>query len=309
MRVESGERVYQEGVEDPTLILVESGELEAHSGGTLLGTIGPGELLGEMALFAGGTRSASVTARTPVDALVLDWDGHDELRRSEHPVASVLEREALSGLARRWRHVVDAIAARGGGEQVSVRGMGFSECVAAVMGMLRLTRAARPDRVRVLARSRLFAGVAVDVLAELAELLSVGVWAHGTEVFRRDDGGGVGVLVASGRVELQVGDAGARRRMAVVGPGEVAGIAPLAVAGATHVATGVVRRRLVALTISHDAFDALLGRSDLVGSAFRVAMIRALAEHLSRANQRLSAIEQDDAELARLARASGGAEW
>ena len=63
-----------------------------------LGTLGPGEFVGEMSLFDAAPRSATVTALTRVEALVAGTQGFATLLND----AAVLRRLAAS-LARRLR--------------------------------------------------------------------------------------------------------------------------------------------------------------------------------------------------------------
>ena len=58
--VEAGTQLMEEGDEDPTVICIADGTVEIETGGVKLGKAGPGELIGEMALFGDGMRNASV---------------------------------------------------------------------------------------------------------------------------------------------------------------------------------------------------------------------------------------------------------
>ena len=59
-----GETVIIEGSGGAAFFLIESGEATVSSKGVNLGTLGPGDYFGEIALIDGGTRSATVTATT-----------------------------------------------------------------------------------------------------------------------------------------------------------------------------------------------------------------------------------------------------
>ena len=70
-----GTMIFREGEEGDTFCVVASGELEVWAGDDdpqLLNRLGPGEVLGEMALLSEGTRSATVKAARLVELLVLD---------------------------------------------------------------------------------------------------------------------------------------------------------------------------------------------------------------------------------------------
>lgn len=310
--LERGEILVHEGAEDPSLILVIEGSVEVHSGGTLLGTAGPGELIGEMALFAGGTRSATVSAASKVEIGVLDWNGYDALRRREHPVASVIERRGLRTLAERLAAVRLHIAAMviEPEPQLPNYQAGLVEWLVAGLGRLGWGPAAAGDPVPRLLKSALFAGIPRDVVRQLSEPLAARVWPRGRVLFRQGEPSGHAYLVAAGRVELFMGlpDAG-MWRMGSVFAGQAIGMGALAAGMGERALTAVVRRRLVAWVVDQPTWTALEARDDRVGSGFRVVMIRALSEQLATANRQLATLDQDDAELARLARAHGDRPW
>ena len=71
-----GARVFHEGDESDACYVIRNGEVRVtreHSDGRAiaLATLGPGELVGELAMLDGGVRSASVEALTDVDLLAL----------------------------------------------------------------------------------------------------------------------------------------------------------------------------------------------------------------------------------------------
>ena len=76
VRFEPGEVVFHEGEPSRTVLLIEDGEVEvAKAAGTsevLLGTVGPGEFVGEMGVIEGRPRSATVRARSPVRGEMLE---------------------------------------------------------------------------------------------------------------------------------------------------------------------------------------------------------------------------------------------
>ena len=67
VRFGPGEVVFHEGEPSRTVLLIEEGEVEvakaAGAGEVLLGTVGPGEFVGEMGVIEGRPRSATVRAR------------------------------------------------------------------------------------------------------------------------------------------------------------------------------------------------------------------------------------------------------
>lgn len=78
IRFGPGEVVFHEGEPSRTVLLIAEGEVEvevakaAGAGEVLLGTVGPGEFVGEMGVIEGRPRSATVRARGPVRGEMLE---------------------------------------------------------------------------------------------------------------------------------------------------------------------------------------------------------------------------------------------
>jgi CRP-like cAMP-binding protein len=77
------------------------GEADVRIRGKRIATIGPGDITGEMALLEHEPRSATVTARTPIRALVLTQQGFDSILDAVPTVA----RRVMRALAHRLREV------------------------------------------------------------------------------------------------------------------------------------------------------------------------------------------------------------
>lgn len=79
-----GERLFSEGAPADALLFVKSGEVELARAGKPLRTVGPGGILGELALVADIPRSMTATAQGVVEAYVLDREDFQRWR-SECP--------------------------------------------------------------------------------------------------------------------------------------------------------------------------------------------------------------------------------
>lgn len=64
-----GETLMSEGDFGHCLFLVEDGSAEVSVDGTGVGAVGPGEVIGEVAVLASGRRTASVVATSPMRAI------------------------------------------------------------------------------------------------------------------------------------------------------------------------------------------------------------------------------------------------
>lgn len=93
-----GERIITEGDPGRELFLILDGEAAVTVHDRPIATVGPGEFVGEMALFERAPRSATVTALTPMRTLVAGAQAFATLLND----AAVLRRMAAT-LARRLR--------------------------------------------------------------------------------------------------------------------------------------------------------------------------------------------------------------
>jgi CRP-like cAMP-binding protein len=99
-----GEALIQEGGTDTTLFIIAAGVLEITRAPndqprSVIGRIGPGEYIGEISLFTGDPRPATVTALTAVDAYELSREALEKLIATTPELAPSLERAVHRGLA------------------------------------------------------------------------------------------------------------------------------------------------------------------------------------------------------------------
>jgi CRP/FNR family cyclic AMP-dependent transcriptional regulator len=83
-RARRGAAVFEEGARDAYLCLIVEGEIEVRKedgdrAGRVLATLGPGKLLGEMALLDGEPRSATAVAVADATLVILTRDDFDAL--------------------------------------------------------------------------------------------------------------------------------------------------------------------------------------------------------------------------------------
>jgi CRP-like cAMP-binding protein len=93
-----GTRFITEGQMDDDAYLIVSGEAEVSVRNRAVARRGPGDMIGEVAAVTARARTASVTARTSVDALVLTPEVLRDMMRRFPNFAAVMTR-AMSQLA------------------------------------------------------------------------------------------------------------------------------------------------------------------------------------------------------------------
>ena len=73
--VSAGKRLVHEGDYSYDLIVIESGTADVIKGGEVIGSLGPGDVFGEMGVLAGAKRMADVVATSPMRLITLSkWD-------------------------------------------------------------------------------------------------------------------------------------------------------------------------------------------------------------------------------------------
>jgi CRP/FNR family transcriptional regulator, cyclic AMP receptor protein len=95
----AGDTIVAEGGTDKRLYVIVSGHAEVLSGGACIARLGPGRYFGEIAVFDGGDRTASVVATTPVSAISVNSVNLRALIK-ENPVMGL---KLIEGLCSRVR--------------------------------------------------------------------------------------------------------------------------------------------------------------------------------------------------------------
>jgi NTE family protein len=91
MRAEPNDILFEQGGLPFELFVIEEGEVEIIRDGEVLGTVGPGEPVGEMSVLRGERRMASVRALTPVTAIALSADDLEEMNAEMPEVVRSLQ--------------------------------------------------------------------------------------------------------------------------------------------------------------------------------------------------------------------------
>ena len=96
--------VFVRGDRGEQAFVVRSGLIEIREGGQTVGTIGPGDMFGELALIDSGPRSASAVAVGETELIVIDRPTFDRLVRESPDFAL----NVMSLMARRLRAMLAA---------------------------------------------------------------------------------------------------------------------------------------------------------------------------------------------------------
>ena len=86
--VSTGKRLVHEGDYSYDLIVIEAGTADVIKGGEVIGSLGPGDVFGEMGMLSGGKRMADVVATSSMRLITLSkWD----LKRISSEVSGQLQ--------------------------------------------------------------------------------------------------------------------------------------------------------------------------------------------------------------------------
>jgi CRP-like cAMP-binding protein len=267
-----GELLWRQGDRSGGLHLVESGRLTvaARAPGEremVIAEVGPGDVLGELPLLAGGERSASVRAMEAASVLVLDRARFRALLAALDPGAEALRRRLLDIVCQRLSERHAALATMLGGGPAQRASETFTSTPAAV-----------PPR-SYLARLALFRELDAHELDELLAVVDVVDVARGTELCAEGARPEFCAVTLYGALEELVrrGDRAVRVRLA--GPGVASCYVGLIDGLPSTVAVAAREPARLAL-VPRAAFDALVAARTRASRAFLEALQRDLVEAL-----------------------------
>lgn len=299
-RVPASTVLIEEGEADDSLTYVESGELRVDRGGVAIDYSGPGEVIGEMALFGEGLRTASVHVVKDTTILLLDKAGFEVLRAKRNPFAFWIERMALAQLSKRLRRLDALVADLSDGvpsSWIKPPPSMFQRVTALFRKTtLELLTAKHCDVPALLYESPLFKGTPHPFLVQISEELEMRPVAAGTFLCEQGSAGDELFIIARGAVDVLVttggGDGAVRvHKLAQVGAGGAVGLSALA-DGAPRSASCVAVEPTDVLVLSRERWDALRAADHLLGSEVRQAVIRGLSGALAEAATHLVALDR-----------------
>jgi len=300
--VEAGDVVLRAGEPARGLLCVLDGKFDVRSGSSVVGRVGPGDLVGEMALFQEAARTASVVATTPGRILVLPRQGYERLRDVMHPLAVAVEQHAIDLQSNRLRSVSDRIArlAEECPMPFSRPSERFFASLKSLFGLGGVSVAAQIDAIGALARSSIFADAPREALGAVARHFRPAAYDAGHLLCIEGEMGQAMYILAKGEVDVVVATAENQvKELARLRLGAVFGMLALA-QDRPRMATCVARTSVVTLVLDQGRWDDLVSEPGLAGSTFRRALLRSLNDQLAYANKRLAryeALARDDSDL------------
>ena len=290
-----GERLFRQGAPGDALYCVAEGRValtvRMPGGGDLrLAEVGPGELLGEMALLDAGPRSATATALEPTTGYAVSVEGFAVLRAALRPSAyKVLRRLACVLTARLRAHARDHAAGDPVRLDDAAEGCGPGRRVAGEgVPVGPRSPASALDR-RDLTRLPPFRRFSDDEVEELLRRFHLVALPRGHVLCREGDAARSCFVVVRGAVLVCVQRGGEQRKLAVEGPGAMVGHLAL-VSGGGRSATCVTRERSLLLEIERATFDDMFESTSAVAFRFLAGVTDLLSGELRRADHRLGLV-------------------
>jgi CRP-like cAMP-binding protein len=257
--LETGEQLWRQGEHGDALYVVETGSLEvaARLPGrreVTLATVGPGDVVGELALLDSGPRTGGVRALEPTRLLRLGGGEFRALVGSRNRSARLLRRRlteiASARLLQRHRTLASTLSGASA-HATATRGENAVTPDHAYLRWLPFFREYRAaDLERLLARA------SVERVARGAVLVSEGEAASAL------------FLTLNGAVEEVIRRDGGSIRVALAGPGRGFGYAGL-IAGGAATATATARERSVVLAIEPAELERQLADDPFAGAIER----------------------------------------
>jgi CRP-like cAMP-binding protein len=275
-----GEMLVVQGAPAPCAYLVEDGQVavvvrQPGGGGTPVGTIGAGELVGEVGLVHDGPRTASVVAAGRTCAIRIG------LRRFE---AALLERNAAA--IELVRHIQDTLARRFAETRDRLLAVPVEESCGSAPS------AAAPAREPCAFDHRAFAGLLPffrhfsaedrDSLLDAAEVFDI---APGGALFAQGEASDLGYVVLRGAVALTGGPAA--RQLGIMGPGRSVGVTA-ALRAEPYPVSARARSRATLAALPATSIRAMVAAGDARGVALLRAICGDLAIALGRINNDLT---------------------
>ncbi len=277
-----GAMLVRQGQIADSALVMESGSANVVSvlpggGEVVMAELGPGSVLGEMALLDSGVRSANVIAREPTACLSMERDAFRLLIAQGNRAVLAINHRITLGLCRRLRelngkilahstsaHLAPALDNHQGQRQV---------CAFDYRTFLALLPALRQFNV--------------EEVAELSLAASVFDLPRGAVLFNAGDASDACYVVIRGALEISREQNGEHRRIGILGPGRLCGILAL-IEGAAHSMSATARERVTLMEMPKAVFARYYDGTAQGAPKFQQAVNQELLQALVRTNNHLT---------------------
>ena len=249
----------------------------------VVAALGAGSMFGEMALLELGTCSATVRAKHPVDGWFIAHEDFRALVSQSQPAALALQHAVTLVLAEKLAALNSQIRACAAPEDRSARAPLAADPLAGVAR----SRRASFDAAAFLPRIAFFERCSPEEVDELAALARYLELPRGHGVFAAGSESAAAFVVVRGAVEIVAASGECERRVAVLGPGQLAGYLAV-LRESPHSSSAYAREACVLLEFPAAAFrEAYFGPSR-ASSRLRHSVQASLLASMARTNRALT---------------------
>ncbi len=281
--------LVRQGQQADSAFILESGAAEVVTalpggGQAVVAELGPGSVLGEMALLDSGVRSATVIARVPTTGYLVERDSFRTLLAQCSPAVFKVQRCITLTLCQRLRALNARIVAS------SVPGNGsvppHTAVAAAQTPLAQRSQCAFDYRafLPMLPVFRRFSAEDIDALTAQAEVFDL---PRGQTIFNEGDASLACYIVVRGAIEITAAADGRRRRIGILGPGRLCGVLAL-IDGQPHSMTALAREHATLMEIERAAFARIYDDHTQLAARFHDAINQELLQALARTNNHLT---------------------
>jgi CRP/FNR family transcriptional regulator, cyclic AMP receptor protein len=285
--IAAGTPLVRQGQPADGAFIIESGNADVITalpggGEATVAKLGPGSVLGEMALLESGIRSATVMARSPVLAHFIERDGFRMLLAQRNRAAFTIQSRITLTLCQRLRDLNAKIVAHDTAQNPApaMTEQGGS-------GTPPQRGACSFDWRSFLSALQFFRRYSASEIEAFAESVQVMELPRGRALFRQGDASDACYVVVRGAIEITGFHNGQRHRIGMLGPGRLCGTLAL-IEGQRHSMSAAARENTVLLEIGKDAFVRLFQGDDRLAARFREAVNQELLQTLARTNNHLT---------------------
>jgi len=273
--------VRQGQIADSALVL-ESGSASVVSvlpggGEAVVAELGPGSVLGEMALLDSGVRCANVVAREPTACLSMERDAFRMLIAQGNRAVLAINHRIMLSLCQRLRELNGKILAHSTPEHLAP-------------ATTRYAGQRQPcayDYRRFLALLPAFRHFSAEERNELNEAAEVFDLPRGAVLFSAGEQSDACYVVIRGALEISRVQNGEHRRIGILGPGRLCGILAL-IEGAPHSMSATAREQVTLMEIPRAAFGRYYNNTVQGALRFQQSINQELLQALSRTNNHLT---------------------
>ena len=280
----TGAMLVRQGQAADSALIMEGGRVSVVSalpggGEAVMAELGPGSVLGEMALLDSGVRCANVVAREPTVCLSMERDAFRLLIAQGNRAVLAINHRITLGLCQRLRELNGKILAHSTPEHLAATAITH-------MQQEQRQRCAFDYRpfLALLPALRHFNAEDLDELSGAADGFDL---PRGALLFAAGERSESGYVVVRGALEISREKNGEHRRIGILGPGRLCGILAL-IESAPHSMSATARENVTLMEIPKAVFERYYNGTARGALKFQQAVNQELLQALARTNNHLT---------------------